>query len=136
ALMVTRLPGWLIARADRATQQRLEHSGRVYDRKARAYLDALASANRLYGLVRDYRFFSLPGYQQRRSALEREMFRPSDASLRAEMSAFGSSEAVTAYERVRRRFRLDVVVALNTPRLLLASPTQTRKFFAALRDLA
>jgi hypothetical protein len=102
--------GWVTSRDDRSTQRSLAHDARVYDRKADAYLAALAVIHKqVRQLARDLdkrRLASADGKPLTVNAVPHAtpyaMSNDRDATERAAVVAFGSPTIVGLFKRSER----------------------------------
>jgi hypothetical protein len=93
---------WLTARDDRANQRALAHADRVYDRRADAYLTALAVIQQ----QRDQILGDAIAWRSEIAGVgssgpkKLRMAGSNDANLSARLTAFGSPRIVAAYRRL------------------------------------
>jgi hypothetical protein len=120
--------GWVTNRDDRATQRQLAHDARVYDRKADAYLAALAVIHKqdvqmqnasadIQSALSPTLIPLFPGAKKaaRKSEISFAMANNADATERAGLIAFGSSPIVTIYKAMEHKASdLDASASLFT----------------------
>jgi hypothetical protein len=97
--------GWLVARDDRATQRALAHDARIFDRRAKAYVDALSAMQQVR---RDLNHITgeWSGGNRTTKEYEKAVARADRAvdrlnAQRAKVLAFGSREASRVYANAR-----------------------------------
>jgi hypothetical protein len=79
---------WIVARDDRVSQASLARDERIFEKRSGAYLETLVSAQTLSDDLRLLRFENVPTWPE---------FQRAQATLRARMTAFASSEALVLY---------------------------------------
>jgi hypothetical protein len=95
--------GWLIARDDRANQRQLAHDARVYERRADAYVAAVAALRAYDSALRLYQIHAPDPAKraQRKTELSRSFSALEDSALASAVLVFGSTAAFASFSQLR-----------------------------------